>query len=108
MPLKKKLLGEASSQEVSLVAAVEIRVLSGHFYELRTSLFSGRGLVLQGSVLGSKLGLEKAVSNKVTVFADDRSSKDKVSCEKLQTDPVKLSKQTISDNTQEIQCRYVE
>lgn len=71
--------------------------LGGHFYELRISLFSGRGLVLQGSVLGSKLGIEKAVSNKVIVFADD-SSKDKVSCEKLQIDPVKLSKQTISEH----------
>lgn len=72
--------------------------LGGHFYELRISLFSGRGLVLQGSVLGSKLGVEKAVSNKVIAFADDRSSKDKVSCEKLQIDPVKLSKQTISEH----------
>lgn len=35
--------------------------------------------------------LEKAVSNKVLVLADDRSSKDKIYYEELHKDPVRLS-----------------
>ena len=42
--------------------------------------------------------LEKAVSNKVIVFADDTGSKDKVNYEKLQKDPVGLSNWIIKCN----------
>lgn len=35
--------------------------------------------------------LEKTVSNKVIVLADDRGSKDRVNYENLQEDPVRLS-----------------
>lgn len=42
--------------------------------------------------------LEKAVSNKVIVFANDMGSEDKVNREKLQKDPVRLSNWVIQCN----------
>lgn len=42
--------------------------------------------------------LEKAVSSKVIVFANNRGSKEKVNCEKLQKDPVRLSNWVIQCN----------